>query len=333
MNASPSTPSGSRGAVVAGAVVAALALAVLAVGAALVGVHATQRDGDGYYASGHNRLATPTRALVSENLDVGTDAPGWLFDDGRFGTLRLTASGTAEEPVFVGIARTAAVSDYLRGVDRDEITDFELDPFSVDTTHHRGPAVPGAARNAVLLGGVRHGRRRAGDRVAGRRGRLVGRRHERRRHGRRRDRRQRRREARLHPLGRGRRPRLRRRDARRRYRSRSCSAAGARRPPARPRPAGSPRGCRDMAAVATPSTPGLARLAAAAASLRTEAGLARVGLGLVALHVVDDTWLQPNPGHVGRRPSLRRPRPARRCSGSRSRSTRGCAPAPAPSSR
>jgi len=51
-----------------------------------------------------------------------------------------------------------------------------------------------------------------------------------------------------------------------------------------------------MAAFATPTSPGLARLASAAASLRTETGLARLGLGLVALHVVDDRWLQPNPG-------------------------------------
>src|SRR5262245_47679870 len=51
-----------------------------------------------------------------------------------------------------------------------------------------------------------------------------------------------------------------------------------------------------MAALATDTSPGLARLASAAASLRTEAGLARLGLGLVALHAVDDAWLQPNPG-------------------------------------
>jgi hypothetical protein len=144
MSASASTSSGSRGAVVAGAVALVVSLAVLAVGAALVGLHATQRDDDGYYASGHNRLSTPTRALVSDNLDVGTDAPGWVFDDGRFGNLRVTASGTAQEPVFVGIARTAAVNGYLRGVDREEITDFELDPFSVDSTRHRGTAVPAA---------------------------------------------------------------------------------------------------------------------------------------------------------------------------------------------
>jgi fermentation-respiration switch protein FrsA (DUF1100 family) len=33
-----------------------------------------------------------------------------------------------------------------------------------------------------------------------------------------------------------------------------------------------------------------------AAALRTEAGLARVGLGVVALHIVDDNFLQPEPG-------------------------------------
>jgi dienelactone hydrolase len=51
-----------------------------------------------------------------------------------------------------------------------------------------------------------------------------------------------------------------------------------------------------MAAVAAHTSPGHARLASAAASLRTEAGLARLGLALVALHVADDRWLQPNPG-------------------------------------
>src|SRR5262245_3714052 len=50
-----------------------------------------------------------------------------------------------------------------------------------------------------------------------------------------------------------------------------------------------------VAAVAHTPT-GIARLTSAAASIGTEAGLARIGLGVVALHVVDDAWLQPNPG-------------------------------------
>ena len=52
-----------------------------------------------------------------------------------------------------------------------------------------------------------------------------------------------------------------------------------------------------MSTVAHPSAE--SRRAAAtrvAAALRSEAGLARVALGVVALHVVDDNFLQPNPG-------------------------------------
>ena len=38
------------------------------------------------------------------------------------------------------------------------------------------------------------------------------------------------------------------------------------------------------------------RLPAVAAALRTEAGVARLALGLIALHIVDDNFLQPEPG-------------------------------------
>jgi uncharacterized protein len=46
----------------------------------------------------------------------------------------------------------------------------------------------------------------------------------------------------------------------------------------------------------TPAERGRAVAARAAAALRTETGLARVALGAVALHTVDDAFLQPNPG-------------------------------------
>jgi uncharacterized protein len=44
------------------------------------------------------------------------------------------------------------------------------------------------------------------------------------------------------------------------------------------------------------STPGTSALRRAAATVRTEVGLVRLALGVVALHVVDDNFLQPNPG-------------------------------------
>ena len=53
-----------------------------------------------------------------------------------------------------------------------------------------------------------------------------------------------------------------------------------------------------MDTVAHPSTAEQSRslTARAANALRTETGLARIGLGVVALHMVDDAFLQPNPG-------------------------------------
>ena len=128
--------------IVVGVVLVLIALVPLGAGGILVGTHATQRDGDGFYASASNPISTPTRALVSDDLDIGIDGPDRLLDEGRLGTLRLTATGTESSPVFVGIARTSDVSAYLGAVERDEILDLELDPFSVSTTRHVGTAVP-----------------------------------------------------------------------------------------------------------------------------------------------------------------------------------------------
>ena len=51
-----------------------------------------------------------------------------------------------------------------------------------------------------------------------------------------------------------------------------------------------------MTHVAPPVASRSSLLANAAAAVRTEPGLARLGLGVVAFHVLDDRFLQPNPG-------------------------------------
>jgi len=130
--------------IVVGVLAGLLALALLAGGGALVWGHSTQRDAHGYYATGFKPLATPTYALVSDGLDVGTDGPDWLFRRGRLGTVRVTADGGASHPVFVGVGRQADVDSYLRDVEQDAVTDLEVDPFSVTYSRRPGTATPAA---------------------------------------------------------------------------------------------------------------------------------------------------------------------------------------------
>ncbi len=125
MNTSTSGPPPGRSAGrfiagVAGTILGLLAVAFVALGGALVGMHSTHRDADGFYSTGQKTLATPTHALVADKIDAGT-GPGWLFRKSRLGTIRVTASGTAAKPVFVGIAthlrrstRTSAASRRTR---------------------------------------------------------------------------------------------------------------------------------------------------------------------------------------------------------------------------
>lgn len=138
----PGRSAGRIVAIAAAAVLGALAVTSVALGGALVGLHSTKRDADGFYTTGNKTLKSPAYALVADKLDAG--GPGWLFRKNRLGTIRVSATGTAEKPVFVGIARTSEVDHYLRGVAQDEVSDFDIDPFSVSYEHHAGSVAPAA---------------------------------------------------------------------------------------------------------------------------------------------------------------------------------------------
>lgn len=127
--------------VVVGSLAALLALGLAVGGTALVLLHATQRDGDGYYRTSTERFETPTYALTAERVDLGGDWPGV----GHLGTARVVARSVGG-PVFVGIARPADVERYLAGTARDELTEVDLSPFRATLERHPGerpPAPPG----------------------------------------------------------------------------------------------------------------------------------------------------------------------------------------------
>ena len=114
---------------VAGGIVALLAAGLLVAGAALLWL-SEQRDRTGYLTTGPHEFTSPTFAISSDDLDVVADAPRWLFDQDRLGTIRIRATGS-ERPLFIGIGPVQAVQGYLLEVPHQVATDVGTDPFDV----------------------------------------------------------------------------------------------------------------------------------------------------------------------------------------------------------
>jgi hypothetical protein len=121
-----------------GVVTALIALALVVAGGTLGWAYAANRD-DGYFMTRHERLATPTYALVSDNLDIDDSTPNWLLD--QAGKVRIAVDPNGRD-TFVGIARTEDVDRYLGAVPHDRLVDFDFDPFTWESERERGTGTP-----------------------------------------------------------------------------------------------------------------------------------------------------------------------------------------------
>ncbi|WP_329003749.1 hypothetical protein OHA18_10435 [Kribbella sp. NBC_00709] len=124
--------------VVVGAMFAMVSVVLFAIGG--FGLWAQQqRDGNGYFTAGPERLATSSYALSAPSLDIGGTGPDALYTDDFLGDVRLDfESKTPGTAVFVGIGPAADVAAYLNGVGHDEVADFDVDPFKLSTTSRAG---------------------------------------------------------------------------------------------------------------------------------------------------------------------------------------------------
>lgn len=139
----PRRSGGRIAAIVASGVVALASLGFLGTGGLLLWGDSKQDD-HGFISTGTERFSTETSALATENLDVDLDGAAFLLDDGAFGDVRVKAESNDGKPVFVGIARTDDVSDYLRGTSHALVTDVDYSPFEADYKTRLGERSPGA---------------------------------------------------------------------------------------------------------------------------------------------------------------------------------------------
>jgi hypothetical protein len=128
---------------VAGILLGVLAFVAFALGAATLAFNHTERDSAGFFSTADESYASEGYAIVSEDVDIGTDGPDWLFEEGRLATVRVRgASEESGRELFIGVAPTEDVRAYLADTRHDVVTDFELDPFRVTYRPSPGDASP-----------------------------------------------------------------------------------------------------------------------------------------------------------------------------------------------
>jgi hypothetical protein len=120
--------------IITGSVAALLAAGLLA---GAVWIHRADIDSAGYLVTDNHRVQTVTHAFASQDLDVNGDFD-WFLDRGP----RVRVNADSSKPLFIGIARSDDVERYLAGVAYDEVTDLDIERFSITTERHPGVLDP-----------------------------------------------------------------------------------------------------------------------------------------------------------------------------------------------
>jgi hypothetical protein len=148
---------GSRIALIVTGSIASLLATALVAGGALALWGDSQKGSDGYLTTDTHRFEASGHALATENLDVDLGDADWLAQTDDLGKVKVTAESRDGKPVFVGIARTSDVEDYLAGVPYSTVDDIEASPFSADYTRHSGQRHPVSPEHAGIWAASSYG--------------------------------------------------------------------------------------------------------------------------------------------------------------------------------
>jgi hypothetical protein len=137
---------GRIAAVVIGALLILLSLPLLGGGGTALWADRTQREA-GYATTDVHQFSTSGSALATVSTELGSAGVGWLYapallDEVR---IRVTPTGAAGGPLFVGIAPSADVTRYLAGVNHTVITEFFGD--KTESVEGGRPSAPPASQD------------------------------------------------------------------------------------------------------------------------------------------------------------------------------------------
>jgi hypothetical protein len=130
-------------AIVIGALLILIGIGLLVPGSLLLWLNNAGRDGEGFFMTSTRSLGSEGYALTTPEVDLGMGPGDWV-PAGGVGTLRIRATSSSGDPVFIGIGPADEVSAYLDGVAHDEVTNLGWFSSSVEYRTYEGgaPAAP-----------------------------------------------------------------------------------------------------------------------------------------------------------------------------------------------
>lgn len=130
-------------AVVAGSVLLLTSGGLVAAGIAAAVADQGMRDRAGFVTSGPETVTTQTYAVTSQNLEFHVAEGATWIPESLLGDARVTATAPADAKVFLGIAPTAQVEDYLADVSHSVLVDHtDGEPVYRTTTGTAEPTAP-----------------------------------------------------------------------------------------------------------------------------------------------------------------------------------------------
>jgi hypothetical protein len=130
--------------VIFGVLFALAGVASVTSGGFVLGLYHFHSAPSGFFITPSQTIGSNGFALTAPDINAQLDAQWerWVLSQAR-ATLRVTGSSKLPAPVFIGVAPTARVSNYLSGVARDRITSIDLTAGAVHYDHVNGKTVPG----------------------------------------------------------------------------------------------------------------------------------------------------------------------------------------------
>jgi hypothetical protein len=142
--------------VIVGAIVGFIAIGLLIAGGVVLWAN-SKKDHDGYISTHTERFSSNAYAIATDNLDAKIDAPDWVVNPDHYGKLRLKVAPRNGKPVFVGVAPTRAVEDYLARTAHETVTDIDYNPFHASYDYDAGTHRPGLPADQGIWVASAHG--------------------------------------------------------------------------------------------------------------------------------------------------------------------------------